>query len=77
MARQTDHIFISTIREAGLYNEISQAYAGIHTNKVVGVMGGNRAEGYIVILRAVVTTPHDGRGLQVRRGAPERRGKDQ
>ena len=26
------------IREAGLYNEISQAYAGIDTNQAVGVM---------------------------------------
>lgn len=26
------------IREAGLYNKISQAYAGIDTNKAVGVM---------------------------------------
>lgn len=26
------------IKEAGLYNQISQAYAGIDTNKAVGVM---------------------------------------
>lgn len=26
------------IREAGLYNDISQAYAALDTNKVVGVM---------------------------------------
>ncbi|SPO01492.1 probable GMP synthase [Cephalotrichum gorgonifer] len=56
MARQADHIFISMIKEAGLYNKISQAYAGIDTNKVVGVMGDKRVEGYIAILRAVVTT---------------------
>lgn len=31
-------IFIGMIREAGLYNEISQAYAGLDTNKAVGVM---------------------------------------
>ncbi|CAJ2506818.1 Uu.00g080040.m01.CDS01 [Anthostomella pinea] len=56
IARQADHIFISMIREAGLYNEISQAYAGLDTNKAVGVMGDKRQEGYIVILRAVKTT---------------------
>ncbi|RYP70719.1 hypothetical protein DL769_004869 [Monosporascus sp. CRB-8-3] len=56
IARQADHIFISMIKEAGLYGQISQAYAAIDTNKVVGVMGDNRVEGYIVILRAVVTT---------------------
>ncbi|KEZ42885.1 GMP synthase (glutamine-hydrolyzing) [Scedosporium apiospermum] len=55
IARHADHIFISMIREAGLYNKISQAYAGLDTNKVVGVMGDNRVEGYIIILRAVVT----------------------
>lgn len=56
IARQADHIFISMIREAGLYNEISQAYAGLDTNKAVGVMGDQRQEGYIIILRAVRTT---------------------
>ncbi|KAH7022219.1 hypothetical protein EDB80DRAFT_877779 [Ilyonectria destructans] len=39
------------IKEAGHYNKISQAYAGLGTNKAVGgVMG------YIIILRTVVTT---------------------
>ena len=56
IARQADYIFISNIKEAGIYNSISQAYAGLDTNKAVGVMGDKRYEGYIVILRAVVTT---------------------
>ncbi|RDA92123.1 hypothetical protein CP533_6096 [Ophiocordyceps camponoti-saundersi (nom. inval.)] len=56
IARQADHIYISMIRDAGLYNQISQAYAGLDTNKAVGVMGDKRYEGYIIILRAVVTT---------------------
>lgn len=30
------------IREAGLYNDISQAYAALDTNKVVGVMVSRR-----------------------------------
>ncbi|KAF4125475.1 GMP synthase (glutamine-hydrolysing) [Geosmithia morbida] len=56
IARKADHIFISMIREAGLYDDISQAYAALDTNKVVGVMGDKREVGYIIILRAVKTT---------------------
>ncbi|PKS08132.1 hypothetical protein jhhlp_005407 [Lomentospora prolificans] len=56
IARQADHIYIEMIREAGLYNEISQAYAGLDTSQAVGVMGDKRYMGYIVILRAVQTT---------------------
>lgn len=55
MARKADHIFISMIREAGIYNDMSQAYAALSSDKVVGVMGDKRQEGYMVILRAVVT----------------------
>ncbi|KAL6825902.1 class I glutamine amidotransferase-like protein [Trichoderma sp. SZMC 28015] len=33
IARQADHIFISMIKEAKIYNEISQAYAGLDTSK--------------------------------------------
>ncbi|KAK0665529.1 putative GMP synthase [Cercophora samala] len=56
IARKADHIFISMIREAGIYNEMSQAYAGLDTNRAVGVMGDARVYGYIIILRAVTTT---------------------
>jgi GMP synthase (glutamine-hydrolysing) len=56
IARKADHIFISMIKEAGVYNHMSQAYAGLDTSKAVGVMGDNRVYGYIVILRAVTTT---------------------
>ncbi|KAI1338354.1 GMP synthase [Xylariaceae sp. FL0016] len=56
IARKADHIFISMIKEAGVYNDMSQAYAALDTNKAVGVMGDKRQEGYIIILRAVVTT---------------------
>ncbi|KAL2672162.1 hypothetical protein Neosp_012860 [[Neocosmospora] mangrovei] len=35
---------------------MSQAYAGLDTNKAVGVMGDTRVYGYIVILRAVTTS---------------------
>ncbi|KAG6013467.1 GMP synthase (glutamine-hydrolyzing) [Claviceps pusilla] len=56
IARKADHIFISMIKEAGIYNEMSQDYAGLDTNKAVGVMGDTRVYGYIVILRAVTTS---------------------
>lgn len=48
-------IYISMIREAGIYNEMSQAYAGLDSSRAVGVMGDKREYGYIVILRAVRT----------------------
>ncbi|KAL5594809.1 hypothetical protein BROUX41_001716 [Berkeleyomyces rouxiae] len=56
MTRQADHIFISMIREHGLYDEISQAYAALDTSRAVGVMGDQRAYAHIIILRAVQTT---------------------
>ncbi|KAH0526200.1 hypothetical protein TsFJ059_009555 [Trichoderma semiorbis] len=56
IARQADNIFISMIKEANIYNEISQAYAGLDTSKAVGVMGDTRVYGYIIILRAVTTS---------------------
>ncbi|KAH6893098.1 GMP synthase [Thelonectria olida] len=33
IVRKADHIFISMIKEAGIYNEIAQAYAGLDTNR--------------------------------------------
>lgn len=56
IARKCDHIWISMIKEAGIYNEIAQAYAGLDTNRAVGVMGDDRVYGYIVILRAVTSS---------------------
>ncbi|KAK8114901.1 GMP synthase [Apiospora kogelbergensis] len=55
IARKADHIFISMIKEAGLYNKISQAFAGLDSNRSVGVFGDQRVWGYIIILRAVCT----------------------
>lgn len=55
MARKADHIFISMIKEAGIYDEMSQAYAALTNDKAVGVMGDQRVYGYVVILRAVTT----------------------
>lgn len=53
IARKADHIFITMIKEAGLYDQISQAFAGLDTSRSVGVFGDKRVWGYIVILRAV------------------------
>jgi GMP synthase (glutamine-hydrolysing) len=39
------------IKEAGIYNDISQAYAALDTSKAVGVMGDKRVYDYIIILR--------------------------
>jgi GMP synthase (glutamine-hydrolysing) len=43
------------IKEAGIYNDISQAYAALDTSKAVGVMGDKRVYDYIIILRAIVS----------------------
>ncbi|KAK0612875.1 hypothetical protein B0T17DRAFT_541991 [Bombardia bombarda] len=56
IARKADHIFISMIREAGIYDDISQAFAGLDSNKAVGVMGDKRVYGYMIILRAVCSS---------------------
>ncbi|KAG7287355.1 GMP synthase (glutamine-hydrolyzing) [Staphylotrichum longicolle] len=58
IARKADHIFISEIRKAGLYDQISQAYAAVDPSRAVGVMGDKRVYGYIIILRAVTTTDY-------------------
>ncbi|KAM0278316.1 hypothetical protein ACHAQH_005235 [Verticillium albo-atrum] len=55
IVRQADHIYISEIRAAGIYDEMSQAFAGLDSNRAVGVMGDQRVYGYICILRAICT----------------------
>lgn len=49
IARKADNIYISMIKEAGIYDKMSQAYAGLDTNKAVGVMGDTRVYGYIIM----------------------------
>jgi GMP synthase (glutamine-hydrolysing) len=56
IVREADKILIDEIRTAGLYRKISQAYAASLGVKAVGVMGDKRVHGFIVALRAVVTT---------------------
>ena len=53
--RQADAIFIDELREAGHYDEVSQAFAVFLPVKSVGVVGDARAYEHVVVLRAVVT----------------------
>ncbi|CAI7579719.1 unnamed protein product [Penicillium glandicola] len=55
MARKADHIFIGMIREAGLYDDIGQAYAALDPSRAVGVMGDKRVYANIILLRAIST----------------------
>lgn len=55
IARQADNIFIEEIKAAGLYRQISQAYAALLPCKAVGVMGDQRVYDQIIALRAVQT----------------------
>ena len=72
IAREADYIFIEEIRAAGLYRQISQAFAALLPVKAVGVMGDKRAHEQVIALRAVETTdfmtadwfPFDGQFLK-------------
>ena len=55
--RLADHIFIEEIRSAGLYREISQAYAAVTPARAVGVQGDKRVYGWLATLRAVRIMP--------------------
>ncbi|KAL8673383.1 MAG: hypothetical protein Q9168_002173 [Polycauliona sp. 1 TL-2023] len=56
IARHADRIFIEEIIAAGLYRNISQAYAALLNVRVVGVMGDKRVHEQAIALRAVETT---------------------
>ncbi|KAH9847678.1 GMP synthase [Lenzites betulinus] len=51
--QQADSIYIEEIRKAGLYNQISQAFAVLLPVKAVGVMGDARTYEQVIALRAV------------------------
>ena len=51
--REVDGIFLDELRDHGLYDEVSQAFAVFLPVKSVGVVGDNRAYEYVVALRAV------------------------
>jgi GMP synthase (glutamine-hydrolysing) len=56
MLRQADAIFIDELYQAGLYHQVSQAFAVFLPVKSVGVMGDGRRYDYVICLRAVETT---------------------
>ncbi|CAG8970794.1 hypothetical protein HYALB_00001581 [Hymenoscyphus albidus] len=56
IARKADYIFIQEIKAAGIYDQISQAYAALLPVKAVGVMGDKRVHQQVITLRAVQTT---------------------
>jgi GMP synthase (glutamine-hydrolysing) len=53
--RQADAIYIQAIRDAGLYDEIWQAFAALLPVRSVGVMGDGRSYEYVLALRAVTS----------------------
>jgi len=53
--QEADAIFLEELREAGLYDSISQAFAVLLPVRSVGVMGDERTYENTVVLRAVVT----------------------
>jgi GMP synthase (glutamine-hydrolysing) len=54
--QDADKIYIDAIRDAGLYDEIWQAFAVLLPVKTVGVMGDSRTYEYVCALRAVTST---------------------
>ncbi|KAK4262770.1 hypothetical protein QN277_028282 [Acacia crassicarpa] len=56
--RQVDEIFIRSIKDAGLYDSIWQAFAVFLPIKSVGVQGDKRTHSHVVAIRAV--TSQDG-----------------
>ncbi len=56
LLRAADAIYLEEIREAGLYDEIWQAFAVLLPVRSVGVMGDERTYEYVLGLRAVTST---------------------
>jgi GMP synthase (glutamine-hydrolysing) len=54
--RQADAIYLEEIREAGLYDDIWQAFAVLLPVRSVGVMGDYRTYENTIALRAVTST---------------------
>ncbi len=54
--RRADTIYLDEIRNAGLYDEIWQAFAVLLPVQTVGVMGDARTYDYVCALRAVTST---------------------
>jgi GMP synthase (glutamine-hydrolysing) len=56
IARKADYIYIEEIKKAGIYDQISQAFACLLPVKSVGVMGDKRTYEQVIALRAISTT---------------------
>jgi GMP synthase (glutamine-hydrolysing) len=56
LLRTADALYLEEIREAGLYDEIWQAFAVLLPVRSVGVMGDERTYEYVLGLRAVTST---------------------
>lgn len=54
--QQADAIYIEEIRKAGIYDEISQAFAVLLPVRAVGVQGDKRTYDQVIALRAAATT---------------------
>lgn len=54
--QEADAIYLSKIREAGIYDDIWQAFAVLLPVKTVGVMGDARTYEYVCAIRAVTST---------------------
>jgi len=54
--RRADAVYLDEIRQAGLYNDIWQAFAVLLPVKTVGVMGDARSYDFVCALRAVTST---------------------
>ncbi len=55
LLRRADDVFIQSLRDEGLYDAVSQAFAVFLPVKSVGVMGDGRRYDYVIALRAVET----------------------
>ena len=55
LLRQADSIYLEELRAAGLYDDVSQAFAVFLPVKSVGVVGDARRYEYVIALRAVET----------------------
>lgn len=55
LLRQADKIYLEELREAGLYDDVSQAFAVFLPVRSVGVVGDARRYEYVIALRAVET----------------------
>ena len=56
MLQKADEIVLDEIRQAGLYDAISQAFAVLLPVRSVGVMGDSRTHDHVVAVRAVQTS---------------------